>query len=219
MECVYGVAKHQIWLRDFHVECLVHSISRNIFYFTCLFVLSIVALRCLLVSAAQHSEPARYIHTSSPFWISFPFRSPQSTEFPVLCFGVWLVIYFIHISVHMSIAIFQFIFQDGASGKGSACQCRSWRRRRFDCWVEKILWRSKYQPTPVFLPGKSHRQKSLVGYSPWGCKDSDTAEQQKAFMWFLFPPFGFNELKSTFLKFPPNFALALRPHRWWLLYH
>ena len=41
-------------------------------------------------------------------------------------------------------------------------------------WVEKIPWRRKWQPTPVFLPGKSHRQRSLVGYSPWGCKESDT---------------------------------------------
>ena len=35
-------------------------------------------------------------------------------------------------------------------------------------WVEKISWRKKWQPTPVFLPGKSHRQRSLAGYSPWG---------------------------------------------------
>ena len=35
--------------------------------------------------------------------------------------------------------------------------------------VEKMTWRRKWQPTPVFLPRKSHRQKSLAGYSPWGC--------------------------------------------------
>ena len=34
----------------------------------------------------------------------------------------------------------------------------------------------KWQPTAVFLPGKSHGQKSLVGYSPWGCKESDMIE-------------------------------------------
>ena len=50
------------------------------------------------------------------------------------------------------------------SGKESACQ---WR---FDPWVGKILWRRKCQPTPAFLPGKSHRQRSLVGYHPLGCK-------------------------------------------------
>ena len=49
------------------------------------------------------------------------------------------------------------------SGKEPACQCR---RHRFDSWVWKIPWRRKWQPTPVFLPGESHGQKSLVGYSP-----------------------------------------------------
>ena len=47
----------------------------------------------------------------------------------------------------------------------------------FDPWVGKILWRRKWQPTPVFLPGKSHGQRSLVGYSPWGRKELDTTEQ------------------------------------------
>ena len=56
------------------------------------------------------------------------------------------------------------------SGKESACQCR---RLNFDPWVGKILWRRKWQPTPVFLPGKSHGPRSLVGYSPWGRKESD----------------------------------------------
>ena len=46
----------------------------------------------------------------------------------------------------------------------------------FDPWVRKILWRRKWQPTPVLLPGKSHGWKSLVGYSPWGRKESDTTE-------------------------------------------
>ena len=37
--------------------------------------------------------------------------------------------------------------------------------------VGKIPWRKKWQPTPVFLPGESHGQRSLVGYSPWGHRD------------------------------------------------
>ena len=53
------------------------------------------------------------------------------------------------------------------SGKESACQCR---RHRFHFWVGKIPWRRKWQPTPVFLPGESHGQRSLAGYSPWGRK-------------------------------------------------
>ena len=60
------------------------------------------------------------------------------------------------------------------SDKESACQ---YRRHGFDPWVGKIPWRRNWQPTPVFQPGKrSHGQRSLVGYSLWGCKESDTTE-------------------------------------------
>ena len=53
-------------------------------------------------------------------------------------------------------------FLGGASGKEPTCQC--WRCR-FNPWVRKIPWRRAWQPTPVFLPGKSHGQRSLAGYS------------------------------------------------------
>jgi len=53
-------------------------------------------------------------------------------------------------------------------------QCR---RPGFDPWVGKILWRREWQPTPVFLPGEFHGQRSLVDYSPWDCKESDMTEQ------------------------------------------
>ena len=46
-----------------------------------------------------------------------------------------------------------------------------------DPWVRKILWRRKWQPTPVPLPGKFHGQRIPVGYSPWGCKEFDTTGQ------------------------------------------
>ena len=68
-------------------------------------------------------------------------------------------------------------FPGGASGKESACQCRRCKRPRFDLCVGKIPWRREWQPTPVFLPGKFHRQSSLVSYSPWTLKESDTTEQ------------------------------------------
>ena len=50
-------------------------------------------------------------------------------------------------------------------------------RPGFDPWLGKIPWRRKQQPTPALLPGKSHGWRSLVGYSPWGRKESDTAER------------------------------------------
>ena len=49
-------------------------------------------------------------------------------------------------------------------------------KTRFDPWVGKISWRRKWQSTPILLPGKSHGQRSLVGYSPWGHKESDMAK-------------------------------------------
>ena len=55
--------------------------------------------------------------------------------------------------------------------------CLQCGRPGFDPWVGKIPWRRKWQSTPVLLPGKSHGQRSLVGYSPWGRKESDTTER------------------------------------------
>ena len=59
----------------------------------------------------------------------------------------------------------------GAGGKEPACQHRRHRRHRFHPWVRKIPWRRRWQPSPVFWPGKSHGQRSLVGYSSWGHKE------------------------------------------------
>ena len=74
------------------------------------------------------------------------------------------------------------------SGKESACQCR---RRGFNPWVGKIPWTRNWQPSLIFLPGKSHGQRSLAGYSTWGCKrvgHNWATEQQvySAFRHFIF---------------------------------
>ena len=62
-------------------------------------------------------------------------------------------------------------------GKESSCHCWWHRRHRFDPWVGKIPWRRKWQFTQIFFPGKSHGQRSLAGYSPWGCREQDTIQQ------------------------------------------
>ena len=67
-------------------------------------------------------------------------------------------------------------FSSGASGKEPACQCKRPKKPGFSPWVGKIRWRRKWQPTPVYLPGESHGRRSLLGYSPWGHKESDTTE-------------------------------------------
>ena len=60
--------------------------------------------------------------------------------------------------------------------------CTSFLTEWIALWVTEnalwcIFWRRKWQPTPVLLPGKSHGWKSVVGYSPWGHKESDTTER------------------------------------------
>ena len=63
-------------------------------------------------------------------------------------------------------------------GKESACllPAREVEGHGSDRSVMKTPWRKKWQPTPVFLPEKSHGQRSLAGHSPWGCKEPDMTE-------------------------------------------
>ena len=69
------------------------------------------------------------------------------------------------------------VFNRWLSGKESTSQYKRCRRHRFpDSWVGKIPWGWKWQPTPVFLPGESHGQRSLLGYSQQGREESDTTE-------------------------------------------
>ena len=60
--------------------------------------------------------------------------------------------------------------------KNSPANVGDIKRCGFDPWVGKNPWRRAWQPTPVFLPRESHGQRSLVGYGPWGHKESDTTE-------------------------------------------
>ena len=83
----------------------------------------------------------------------------------------------IYIACHLLVNLhFTKGFPGGTSGKELACQCRRCKRHGLDPWVGKIPQRRKWQPTPVLLPGKSHGQRSSVGYSPWGPKESETTQ-------------------------------------------
>ena len=72
----------------------------------------------------------------------------------------------IYICVYVYVGI---TFPGGISGKEPACQCR----RQL---VRKIPWRRAWTATPVFLPRESHGQRSLVGYSPYSCKELNTTQ-------------------------------------------
>ena len=55
--------------------------------------------------------------------------------------------------------------------------CLQCRIPGFYLWVRKIPWKREWLPTPIFLPGESHEQRSLAGYSPWCCKESNMTDQ------------------------------------------
>ena len=91
-------------------------------------------------------------------------------------------------------------FPGGASGKEPTCQLKRHKRRGFNPCIGKILWRRKWQPTPVLSPEKSHGQRSLVSYSPWGRNDSDR----------LYSPWGQKESDMTErLLFTSLFAIRM----------
>ena len=88
-----------------------------------------------------------------------------TNTFTLLFSTLWLIRWILlsSYSLYMRIFIVEFLLQL-FSGKESTCKCRSRRRLRFDPWVGKIPWRRAWQPTPVFLPGEPHGQRSLAGY-------------------------------------------------------
>ena len=67
-------------------------------------------------------------------------------------------------------------FSSGSAGRDPICQFRRHKRHGLNPCVRKITSSRKRQPTSVFLPGKCHGQRSLVGYSPGGLKESDMTE-------------------------------------------
>ena len=83
-------------------------------------------------------------------------------------------------------------------------------------WARKIPWRRAWQPTAVFLPGESHGQRSLMGYSPWGHKESDTTERLNSnipgvtILWTAGQhQYGVCDVTSSLKRWPLN-ALGLR---------
>ena len=103
------------------------------------------------------------------------------------------------------------------SGWRICLQCKRHKRHGFDHWVRKFPWKRKWQPTkemqpsPVFLPGKSHGRKSLAGYNPWGHKVRPSlVTNQQLFLYILFQilfrysflqDIKFNSLTITFWYF------------------
>ena len=94
--------------------------------------------------------------------------------------------------------------------KKSTCWCRRCKRFRFDPWVGKIPWSRKWQPTPVFLHGRVHGQRSLAGSSPRSHKQLDTTEHTHTHA-------RTQSVLKSYLPFYPNFNGSLNPYFIWLI--
>ena len=121
------------------------------------------------------------------FMIPLAYLLKQPLSLPCLTFGfswvcvsylvdsisevlfVWLLPFFS--PENKGTAISKKGFPRGSVGKESASHCGRCRRRECDRWVRKTPWGRAWQPTPVFLPGRPHGQRSLGGYSPRGHRD------------------------------------------------
>ena len=148
--------------------------------------MDLFAVQGTLKSLPQsHSSKASILHHSAFFIVqlSHPYMTTGKTialtrwtfidKVISLLFNMlsWLVVTFFPRSKHLLITLsdtIKFVFTKGMkgfpwwlNGKESISHCRGCR---FDPWAGKILWRRKWKPTPVFLPGKSHGQRTLVGY-------------------------------------------------------
>ena len=119
------------------------------------------------------------------YWSGLPFPSPgdlPDTGIETQVCGFTSVTNWISDLVHARVRVCQCVFEyihsfsGDTSGKESASQCKR-HRGIFDPWVERNPSRKKWQPTPVFLPVKSHGQRNLVGYSPWDRKELGMTEQ------------------------------------------
>ena len=81
------------------------------------------------------------------------------------------------ISYYTLVMFWDFQVAEWLSGKESTCYCREHQRPRFYPWVRKIPWRRKWQPIPVFLPGKIPWTEEPGGPQSMGSKESDTTER------------------------------------------
>ena len=80
---------------------------------------------------------------------------------------MWLYVYISHIPCPVG---YEYVYTQGFPDGSVVKNLPANSGDSGSTWVGKIPWRRNWQPTPVFLPGKSHGQRSRVGYSPWVCK-------------------------------------------------
>ena len=94
----------------------------------------------------------------------------------------WVEVHVLFVPIFVSTSlspVFQWASQVALVIKNPPANAGDCKRSGLNSWVRKIFWRRAWKPTPVFLPEESHGRKSLVGYGPWGHKDSDATEHAR----------------------------------------
>ena len=120
-----------------------------------------------------------------------------------------------------SLSLYIYIFQCKVNSllKSTCGKAHRWAQKdsstfgKFKSFIRgrQFSWRRKWPPTPVLLPGKSHGQRSIVGYSPRGRKESDTTERLP----FFFPSWSWSFLRPVILLCPlPHLLIYLRSLPW-----
>ena len=178
----------------FHILAIVNSAALNVglhvFFGICVFTLfgyipsSGFAKSYGILRKSLVAQMVKNLSPVQETWVQFvgqedPLEKGMATHSSILAWripidrGTWqAAVHGVEKSQHM---IF-WGFPGGTTGKKPIFQRRRHKGYRFDPWIGKISWRRAWQPTPVFLPGKSHGQRSLAGYSPWGRQELDTTE-------------------------------------------
>ena len=116
----------------------------------------LLAIHRTLKSLLQHHSSKASILQHSAFFI-VQLSHPYVTTGKIIALAIWT--FLIH-CLGLSRAS-----QNLSGGKEPACQYKRHKKGWFSSWARKIPWRRKWQPTPVFLPGEPHGQRSLAGYS------------------------------------------------------
>ena len=197
---VHEVAKSWTWLSDFHFHCntwfhLIFLFTHDFFFIT----RSVLQVYNMPVLDLSLSKPCALLtgtdliftitqgHDWSDFACMHALEKEMAAHSSVLenprdRGAWWTAVYGVTQSQTWlkwlsSSSSSSSITLGHASGKELTCQCTRSKRCRFNSWVRKIAWRKAWQqPTPVFLPGEFHGQRSLAGYSPCGRKQPDMTE-------------------------------------------
>ena len=131
-----------------------------------------VMSRMVLKAKLEDGRQSSSLHPRMTVWSrEYPFPTSKSylglfAGREITLYSIWSATIWGYLYPNYPLLYYTLGFPGGSSDKEPTCQCRKHERRGFNPWVGKIFWRWAQQPTPIFLLGESHGQRSLEGCSP-----------------------------------------------------